>query len=77
MGRLNRVLRGWAAYFCLGTVTAAYHRVTAHACYRLRQWLAKKYQVRGSSRSRFSDRYLHEGLGLLRLQRRLPGFSRA
>src|SRR5437870_4610038 len=24
VGRLNRVLRGWANYFCLGSVTVAY-----------------------------------------------------
>jgi group II intron reverse transcriptase/maturase len=77
VGRLNALLRGWANYFCLGTVTAAYHKVTAHACYRLRRWLVRKYRLRGSQRSRFADRYLHEELGLLRLQRQPAGFSRA
>jgi RNA-directed DNA polymerase len=75
VGRLNDVLRGWANYFCLGTVTAAYRKVTAHACYRLRWWLVRKYRVRGSQWTRFADRYLHETLGLLRLQRRPHGFS--
>jgi RNA-directed DNA polymerase len=77
VGRLNQLLQGWASYFCLGTVTAAYRRVTAHACHRLRQWLVRKYKVQGSRWPRFSDRYLHTTLGLLRLQRRPPGFSRA
>jgi group II intron reverse transcriptase/maturase len=77
VGRLNRLLRGWANYFCLGTVTAAYNRVTAHACYRLRRWLMRKHRMRGSGRSRFPNRYLHEVLGLLRLQRRPLGVSRA
>jgi group II intron reverse transcriptase/maturase len=77
VGRLNALLRGWANYFCLGTITAAYNKVTAHACYRLRRWLVRKYRLRGSQRSRFADRYLHEELGLLRLQRRPPDFSRA
>jgi RNA-directed DNA polymerase len=67
---LNRLVRGWANYFCLGTVTKAYRRVTAHACYRLRQWLVRKHNVRGSKWTRYSDRYLHDTLGLLRLQRR-------
>jgi len=69
VGRLNRILRGWANYFCLGTVTAAYRKVTAHACHRLRQWLVRKHKVRGSRWSRFSDHYLHATLGLIRLQR--------
>jgi len=77
VGRLNRLLGGWASYFCLGTVAVAYRRVTAHVCYRLRKWLARKYRARGSGWSRFPDHYLYSVLGLLRLQRRLPGFSRA
>jgi RNA-directed DNA polymerase len=75
--RLNRLLRGWASYFCLGTVAAAYRRVSAHVCYRLRRWLVRKYRVRGPGWSRFSDRYLYTALGLLRLQRRPHGCSRA
>jgi RNA-directed DNA polymerase len=70
VGRLNRLLRGWANYFCLGTVTKAYRRVTAHACHRLRQWLMRKHQGQGSKWARYSDRYLHDTLGLLRLRRR-------
>ena len=70
VGRLNRLLVGWSNYFCLGTVTAAYGRVTAQACHRLRQWLVRKHKVRGSRWTRFSDRDLHDTLGLVRLQRR-------
>ena len=77
VARLNRLLGGWANYFCLGAVTAAYRRVTAHVCDRLRQWLMRKYRVRGSGWSRFPDRYLYTDLGLLRLHRRPPSFSRA
>jgi RNA-directed DNA polymerase len=75
VGRLNRLLRGWANYFCLGTVTKAYRRVTAHACHRLRQWLMRKHQGQGSKWARYSDRYLHDTLGLLRLKRRPVNFS--
>ena len=70
VGRLNHLLRGWANYFCLGTVTRAYGRVTAHAGYRLRQWLRGKHQLQGSQWTRYSDHYLHETLGLVRLRRR-------
>jgi RNA-directed DNA polymerase len=71
VGQLNRLLRGWANYFSLGTVAAAYRRVTAHVCHRLRQWLVKKYPRQGSKWARYSDHYLHENLSLLRLRRRL------
>jgi group II intron reverse transcriptase/maturase len=77
VARLNRLLGGWANYFCLGTVTAAYRRVAAHVCYRLRRWLLRKYRIRGPGWSRFPDHYLYTVLGLLRLQRRPRGFSRA
>ena len=32
-----------------------------------KQWLARKYRVRGSGWSRFSDHHLYTVLGLLRL----------
>jgi RNA-directed DNA polymerase len=69
VGRLNRLLRGWGNYFRLGTVSAAYRKVTGHACHRLRQWLVKKYGVQGSRWTRYSNHYLHNTLGLLQLRR--------
>ncbi len=38
-GHLNRMMVGWANYFCLGWVSKAYQAVTVHARHRLRQWL--------------------------------------
>jgi group II intron reverse transcriptase/maturase len=70
VGRLNHLLRGWANYFCLGTISAAYRKVNAHACARLRHWLVRKYKAQGSQFSRYADRHLYAQLGLLRLQRR-------
>lgn len=65
--RLNRLLRGWANYFCLGPVSKAYRAVDAHARYRLRQWLCRKHKVRGRGVTQFSDEYLYRTLGLVRL----------
>jgi RNA-directed DNA polymerase len=75
IARLNRMLVGWANYFCLGPVRAAYRIVDTHVCHRLRQWLGRKHHVQGTSRSRFSDPYLNDKLGLVKLQRRIPRFS--
>jgi hypothetical protein len=72
VGKLNLLLGGWANYFCLGTVTKAYSRVTRYACDRLRQWLKRKYKVQGTGKSRFPDQYLHQRLGLLQLKRGRP-----
>jgi RNA-directed DNA polymerase len=69
-GRLNRMLRGWANYFRLGTVGAAYRVVDSHACFRLRQWLGRRERVQGSGRSRYSEPYLRRTFGLLKLEGR-------
>jgi RNA-directed DNA polymerase len=66
-GHLNRILIGWANYFCLGWVSRAYRAVTAHACHRLRQWLVGTQKVQGSIWSRYNDRHLHGRLGLINL----------
>ncbi len=34
--RLNRKLRGWSHYFCLGPVSRAYRALDRHSCHRLR-----------------------------------------
>jgi len=67
VGKLNRMLDGWANYFCLGPVSNAYRAVERHAQKRLRQWLCAKHKVRGQGIRRFSDAYLHDVLGLVRL----------
>ena len=45
VGRLNRMMTGWANYFCLGPVSKAYDAVDRHAKKRLRQWLCTKHKV--------------------------------
>jgi RNA-directed DNA polymerase len=77
VGRLNALLRGWANYFCLGTVAAVYNDVNFHVCCRLRHWLSRKFQLRGPQWSRHADRSLHETLGLLRLRRPSAQLSHA
>ncbi len=67
--RLNRMMVGWANYFCLGRVRQAYRNVNYHAENRLRQWLCRKHKVRGQrGTSRFSNQYLHEQLGLINIE---------
>ena len=41
VGRLNRLITGWANYFCLGQVSPAYAAVDRQATRRLRQWLSR------------------------------------
>jgi hypothetical protein len=74
--RLKHILVGWANYFCLGRVWAAYRLVDTHGCFRLRQWPGRKFTVQGTGRSRNSEPYLRR-LGLVQLEGRPRGFSHA
>jgi group II intron reverse transcriptase/maturase len=70
VGNLNLKLTGWANQFCLGTVKQAYKAIDTHTARRLRRWLCKKYKVRGSGRTRFTDQFLYDELGLERISDR-------
>jgi group II intron reverse transcriptase/maturase len=65
--RLNRLIIGWANYFCLGPVSKAYRAVEQHTRRRLRQWLCAKHRVSGTGTARYPDDLLHEEFGLVRL----------
>jgi RNA-directed DNA polymerase len=67
VARLNRILRGWSNYFCLGPVSATYRAVDRHARQRLRHWLRRKHKLQSRGTTRFPDQYLHDVLGLVRL----------
>ena len=73
--RINRRLRGWSNYFCLGPVSKAYHAVDRHTASRLRQWLRRKHKVQGRGTARYPDEYLYQKLGLLRLQEQTRNFA--
>ena len=52
---LNRMLIGWANYFCLGAVSKAYGVVDIHARRRLRRWLCDKHNVPRPGYKRFPE----------------------
>jgi len=67
VGRLNRMMSGWANYFTLGQVSPVYAAVDAYAALRLRQWFCRKHKVKSGKYVRFSNRWLWEECGLTRL----------
>jgi len=73
VGKLNRMMIGWANYFCLGPVSKAYRAVERHARKRLRQWLCAKHKV-GPRTGKFPAQVLHDELGLVRLSTRTRSF---
>ncbi len=65
--RLNRMLRGWANYFCLGPVSKAYGRIDDYTNRRLRRWLCRKHRIGSGGYTRYSAQYLYGELGLINL----------
>jgi RNA-directed DNA polymerase len=75
VGKFNRMLLGWANYFRLGYVTAAWRVVQQHACRRLRWWLRRKHRERRGKGQRYPYMRLYEKYGLVELVhavRRIP-----
>ena len=70
VAKLNRVMIGWANYFCLGPVSKAYRAIDQHARKRLRQWLCAKHQISWQATKRYSEAMLYGKLGLIRLTKR-------
>jgi RNA-directed DNA polymerase len=74
--KLNRMMIGWANYFCLGPVSKAYSAVDTHARRRLRRWLCAKHNEPRPAYKRFPQASLHSVYGLVQLPHRtanLPG----
>jgi group II intron reverse transcriptase/maturase len=67
VAKLNRMLQGWANYFCLGPVSTAYRNIDLHVRHRLRQWLTAKHKRSGQGIAQFPNEYLYQELGLIQL----------
>ena len=74
VGRLNRLLTGWANYFILGQVSPAYEAIDRHAPRRLRQWLCRKHKVRIGKHVHFPAERLWSDYGLTHLAPRTARF---
>jgi group II intron reverse transcriptase/maturase len=75
VAKLNRMMNGWANYFCLGPVSKAYRAVDRHARKRLRQWLCAKHKMAGRATRKYPEASLHDAFGLICLSERTHSFS--
>uniref|UniRef100_UPI003890F4F2 group II intron maturase-specific domain-containing protein n=1 Tax=Fibrobacter sp. TaxID=35828 RepID=UPI003890F4F2 len=57
-GRLNRLTKGWGAYYSVGYPSKAFHAVNGYALRRMARFLNRKSQRR--YRLKFADSYYGE-----------------
>ena len=66
--RLNQKLRGWKAYFGLGSPTKAYEVLDEHVEERVRHFLRRRHKVQSQGTRQFSMKRIFGELGVFRLR---------
>jgi RNA-directed DNA polymerase len=66
--RLNRTLRGWAAYFSYGTRSTAYQAVNHYVADTVRHFLCRRHKVSSRGTRRFAPAQVFGPLGVLWLR---------
>jgi hypothetical protein len=63
--RLNRTVRGWAAYFSYGSVSKARHVVDLYVYYSVRNFLRRRHKVGGLGSRQFPAQRVFGELGVI------------
>lgn len=65
---LNLVLRGWANYFCYGTLASVRHAVDRYVYDRVRHFLRRRCKIRPRGTACFTQDWVTTALGVLEVQ---------
>ena len=60
IGRVNRKLKGWSAYFHFANSSKVFARVQRFVCRRVRRWLWRRHKRKGSPYERYPDEKLYQ-----------------
>ena len=66
--RLNQKLKGWKAYFGLGSTARAYRAIDEHVEERVRHFLRRRHKVSTQGTSQFSMKRIFGEMGVFRLK---------
>ena len=66
--RLNQTLRGWQAYFHLGSPSRAFEVLDEHVEERVRHFLRRRHKVSSQGTRQFSMKRIYGELGVYRLR---------
>jgi RNA-directed DNA polymerase len=76
--RVNRMTRGWANYFSIGSIARAYWKMNRFLEYRVRRFLVRRHKVPGRGTRRFPTEWIFGPVGIRKLQsRRVPAAAHA
>jgi RNA-directed DNA polymerase len=70
--RLNRMLKGWTAYFSYGTRRDAYQAIDHHVHACVRHFLRRRHKVPTRGNTQYSFATVFGGLGVFRLRQGQP-----
>jgi group II intron reverse transcriptase/maturase len=63
---INPILRGWCTYFDQGPVIRVYRVIRRYTERRVRRWLMRRQQKRGTGYRQYPDAHLYQTLGLFK-----------
>ena len=66
--RLNQKLKGWKAYFKLGSPWKAFEILDAHVEDRVRHFLRRRHKVQSQGTVQFSQKRIYGAFGVFRLR---------